>query len=154
MRAARGVILAILLCASVVAACHAQTTTPTCKSLDPQVYQLQDFIRRPISGTMQPTLPPGVYPHHLPLTVRLRIVVDREGEVKSVCALSPKSPSASVRKLVEAATTAVLSWKYEKDFGLKGELHLVRQLATGEVVFHFVAPRLGTEPSAPFGHHQ
>lgn len=142
MRATRGVILPFLLCGLMVAVCHAQTTAPSCKSLGPHVYQLQDFIRRPISGDIHPTLPSGLDPAHLPLTVKLRIVVDREGEVKSVCVLSPKSPSRSVRKLVETATAAVLSWKYEKDFGLKGELHLVRQLARGEVVFRFVPPRL------------
>ena len=113
---------------------------------------LQDFIRHPLGHPEKPPLPSGVDPQVLPVTVSLRITVDRRGTVIHVCVVNQgTSPSKSVRLLNEAAKSSVEKWRYPKDFGLTGDLHLSHQYAQGIVSFEFVKRNTRQGRSSPYG---
>ncbi len=123
----------------------ASAEVPKCGKPDQAVFILQDFIRHPLEGTVRPDLPPGVDQQILPITISLRITVNREGTVERVCAINQeRSPSPTAHLLYEAASSTVLKWKYPRDFGLTGDLHLSHRYGQGVVSFRFLPPTPGS----------
>jgi hypothetical protein len=119
----------------------AEAEVPKCGKPLKGVLILQDFIRKPLQKGADPALPPGVDEHVLPVTISLRIKVNREGDVVHACVMDEEhSPSPTLRLLNEAARSAVMEWKYPRDFGLTGDLQLAHQYAQGVVSFRFLAP--------------
>jgi hypothetical protein len=114
---------------------------PKCRKPQKGVVLLQDFIWHPLGEPPDPALPSGVDEHTLPVTISLRITINREGTVVYVCAMDQDhATSQSVQLLNEAARSAVLKWKFPKDFGLIGDLHLARKYGQGVVSFRFLPP--------------
>jgi hypothetical protein len=118
---------------------RAGAEVPKCGKPQSGVLILQDFIQHPLGKPAEPALPSGVDQTTLPFTISLRITVNREGTVVHVCAMDhDHSPSPTVRLLNEAASSAVVKWKYPSDFGLVGDLHLSHRYGQGVVSFRFV----------------
>jgi hypothetical protein len=89
---------------------------------------------------LEPALPFGIDPRSLPLTIAMRLLVDRAGEVAQACVLVASQPAShNMQLLEESVAAAVMKWKYPKDFGLheKGEVHLSDKYLAGTMVFRF-----------------
>ena len=103
---------------------------------------VQSDFMRPISTPVpRPAVPRDVDRRELPITVMLRFYVDRSGNVADVCAFSRKASSTSptVYSLRMAAASAVVTWKYPRDFGLTGKLNTDFRYVRGVVSFVFTA---------------
>ncbi len=94
-----------------------------CGSISSNIPHRQDFIRHPLTQSKPLGVPPGVDESTLPATVRLRLVVNREGKVTSACVLG-KTEGAGRPLLEEAAAASLAQWSYPTDFGLHGDLRL------------------------------
>ncbi|MGP8259666.1 MAG: hypothetical protein ACLQM6_06895 [Acidobacteriaceae bacterium] len=113
-----------------------------CGTLDSDTRMQQDFIQSPMNQ-VEPRLPFGIDQGILPVTIALRLLVDRTGKVVQACTLYASQPAThSLQLLEEAATAAVMQRKYPKDFGHrgKGELHFSYKYLAGTTIFRFVPP--------------
>jgi hypothetical protein len=114
----------------------------SCGTVGSDTRMQQDFIQHPLNR-LEPALPFGIDPRSLPVTIAMRLLVDRTGEVVQACILFASQPAShNMQLLEEAATTAVMKWKYPKDFGLhgKGEVHLSDKYLAGTMIFRFMPP--------------
>lgn len=132
-----GSLLAVVLVLLTVQGANAEV--PKCGRPKQGVLIMQDFIRHPLGKPVDPVLPPGIDGRVLPLTISLRITVNREGTVIRVCAMDQERlPTQTVLLLNTAAESSVFKWKYPRDFGLAGDLHLSHRYGQGVVSFRFL----------------
>ena len=113
-----------------------------CGAVGTQTRLQQDFIQHPLNR-LEPALPFGIDPRSLPVTIAMRLLVDRAGEVAQACVLVASQPAShNMQLLEESVAAAVMKWKYPKDFGLhgKGEVHLSDKYLAGTMVFRFDPP--------------
>lgn len=69
--------------------------------------------------------------------IQLQLLVDRSGDVKGACPIDPDSESKLDPNFVMAAQKAALRWKFPRNFGARGKLHLGFDYAELTVAFNF-----------------
>jgi TonB family protein len=74
-------------------------------------------------------------------TVQLRLLIGKSGYVKAACPVYPDGESKPDASLVAAAQKAALQWKFPRNFGLHGKLHLKFDYVELPIAFNFAPSR-------------
>ena len=125
--------------------CIAQTEH-VCNVSTSRVRRISDFERAALRK-VTPEYPLEAKNKGISGTVQLRLLVGKSGDVKAACPIYPDREPKPDSNLVVATQKAALKWKFPRNFGLRGELHLKFDYVEFTITFKF-APLSPEETAA------
>jgi TonB family protein len=116
----------ILRCSAIFVLCLALFTLPLKTVAGPEVdcgfsklrpSRISEFTNRAVIKKATPEYPPAAKAKGMTGTVRIRILINKQGLVERTCPLYGASEPQPDRSLVTAAEAAALQWTFQPNFG-------------------------------------
>jgi TonB family protein len=116
--------------------------------------RIPHYVDRSVLNKVTPQYPSASKVRGLTGAVRVRILIDAEGQVQETCPEFIRGEPQPDRSLVVAAEAAALQWKFVPHFGFSKDEGLQFKYAKDVLIFNFVLPAESTrkrddEPGSP-----
>lgn len=130
----------LLICTPILAASQATVQGPEgdCGFSKFQPHLISHFVERGVIAKVTPQYPPAAKAKGLSGTVRVRILINRQGFVERTCPVYVSGERKADRSLMIAAEAAALQWTFQPNFGLEPASGLRFDYAQDILQFEFV----------------
>jgi TonB family protein len=99
--------------------------------------QISHYVERGAVNKAQPTYPPAAKTNGIGGVVRVRILVNKRGQVERTCPVYAKGVDRPERSLVVTAEAAALQWLFQPNFGFPPGGNLQFDFVDDVLVFDF-----------------
>lgn len=135
-----GMVAVLFVLAAGICAAQVTVTGPEgdCGFSKMRARQIAHYVERGAVTKPAPQYPLAAKVAGITGTVRVRVLINRNGLVQRTCPEYVKDEPRPDRSLVVAAEAAALQWTFDRNFGFGGQAPPAFEYARGVLTFNFV----------------